>query len=126
MFLVLLGSLLLLSSWLYVEISCGFRFDQVDKMKAVEAAAAAASVRRLYRVREEAGVEATRTPDIVAPAVDLIEAGTAFYGKAEVCLVRALFYVCFLCYIVCSSYRKAVVWCGVVCALCQRVLLCYV
>lgn len=60
--------------------------DQVKKKEAVEAAAAAASVRRLYRVREEGGVEARRTPDIMAPAVDLIEAGTAFYGKAEVCV----------------------------------------
>ncbi|CAN0563269.1 unnamed protein product, partial [Ectocarpus sp. 12 AP-2014] len=56
----------------------------VDKIRAAEAAAAAASVRRLYRVREEAGVEATKTPDIVAPAADCIEAGAAFYGKAEV------------------------------------------
>eukprot|EP00752_Nemacystus_decipiens_P005964 g5386.t1 len=60
------------------------RNSKVDKKKAAEAAAVAASVRRLYRVREESGVEATRTPDIVAPAVDHIEAGTAFYGKAEV------------------------------------------
>jgi len=56
----------------------------VDKKRAAEEAAAAASVRRLYRVREEAGVEATRTPDIIAPAVDVIPVGTAFYGKAEV------------------------------------------
>lgn len=56
----------------------------MDKIKAAEAAAAAASVRRLYRVREEAGVEATKTPDIVAPAADHIEAGAPFYGKAEV------------------------------------------
>ena len=40
-------------------------------------------------MREESGVEATRTPDIIAPAIDLIEAGTAFYGKAEVCCVCA-------------------------------------
>lgn len=63
-----------------------FRCEQVDKKKAAEAAAVAASVRRLYRVREESGVEATRTPDIISPPADLIEAGTAFYGKAEVCV----------------------------------------
>lgn len=61
-----------------------FPCEQVDKKKAAEAAAVAASVRRLYRVREESGVEATRTPDIIAPAADMIEAGIAFYGKAEV------------------------------------------
>eukprot|EP00903_Cladosiphon_okamuranus_P018091 g16649.t1 len=60
------------------------RNSKMDKKKAAEAAAVAASVRRLYRVREKSGVEATRTPDIIAPAADLIEAGTAFYGKAEV------------------------------------------
>ena len=49
-----------------------------------EAAAAAAAVRRLYRVREAGGVQATRTPDIVAPTIDVIQAGTAFYGIAEV------------------------------------------
>lgn len=62
----------------------------MDKRKAAEAAAAAASVRRLYRVREEGGVEATRTPDLMAPTVDLIEAGAAFYGKAEVCVCVCL------------------------------------
>eukprot|EP00904_Undaria_pinnatifida_P008907 jgi/Undpi1/5146/HiC_scaffold_19.g08497.m1 len=51
---------------------------------ASEAAAAAAAVRRLYRVREAGGVQATRTPDIVAPTIDVIQAGTAFYGIAEV------------------------------------------
>lgn len=48
------------------------------------ATAAAAAVRRLYRVRVEGGVQATRTPDIMAPIVDLVGEGTAFYGNAEV------------------------------------------
>lgn len=72
----------------------------MDKKKAAEAAAVVASVRRLYRVREESGVEATRTPDIIAPAADLIEAGTAFYGKAEVCMcawMRSGAVVCVVC-----------------------------
>lgn len=78
-----------------------FCCEQVDKKKAAEAAAVAASVRRLYRVREESGVEATRTPDIIAPAADLIEAGTAFYGKAEVwCVV-----FCFMCACVQQAVR---------------------
>ncbi|CAN0085822.1 unnamed protein product, partial [Scytosiphon promiscuus] len=59
-------------------------YPVADKKKAAEAAAVAASVRRLYRVREDKGVEAIRTPDIVAPAADTIPVGTAFYGKAEV------------------------------------------
>ena len=48
------------------------------------ATAAAAAVRRLYRVREAGGVQATGTPDIMAPIMDVLEAGTAFYGSAEV------------------------------------------
>lgn len=55
-----------------------------NRPAAVEAAAAAAAVRRLYRVREAGGVQATRTPDIMAPAVDVLGAGTSFYGSAEV------------------------------------------
>lgn len=72
----------------FLHVSCSCHtfhvLCQADKKRAAEAAAAAASVRRLYRVREDKGVEATRTPDIVAPAADTIPAGTAFYGKAEV------------------------------------------
>lgn len=53
-------------------------------ISAAEAKAAAAAVQRLYRVRDSAGVRLTRTPDVEAPAVETMGAGTAFYGKAEV------------------------------------------
>ena len=41
-------------------------------------------------MREAGGVQATRTPDIAAPAADVLEAGTAFYGSAEVCVLGML------------------------------------
>lgn len=82
---------------------------------AAEAAAAAASVRRLYRVREAGGVVGTKTPDIVSSGVDLLKAGESFYGKAEV-WIRISVYCFFVFFFV--------VFCVLCfCVLCQPVLL---
>lgn len=84
-------------SGIVVSIETSSKVEAIHKkLSRVEAAAAAAAVHRLYRVREGKGVGATKTPDIVATPLDLMEAGTVFFGKAEVRFDQCVLFILFI------------------------------